>query len=145
MAKPNKRCMACGTKYTHCPDCSRADALKPSWASEFCSEPCKDLWLTLTRYNMGTNSKSEAKALISALDLKPIDAYAACVQRDYAKVMASEPKPKRGKRAEMKILDEIADVEPANIIDAIELASIKVQVVPEPDSITHEGVTIENE
>lgn len=111
MAQLNKCCLACGEKYSYCPDCSRADALKPSWSSEFCSESCKDLWLTLTRYNMGAHSKDEAKSIISALDIKPIDTYVACVQRDYNKVMTPDPKPKRGKRAELKLFDE-AIIEP---------------------------------
>ena len=112
MGKSNRTCMACRTKYSYCPSCSRTDALKPSWASEFCSESCKDLWLTLTRYNMGVHSKDEAKSIISALDLKPIDTYVDCVKRDYNKVMLEEKKPKRGKRAEMKILDDAMIIEP---------------------------------
>lgn len=123
MAQLNKTCLACKTKYSYCPSCSRADALKPSWHSEFCGETCKDLWLTLTRYNMGRLTKSEAKSIISALDLKPIDTYADCVKRDYSKVMASDPKPKRNKRIEIKPIDEVMIVEPVAI---------------EPES--HEGV-----
>ena len=116
----NRTCLACQTKYSYCPDCSRADALKPSWSSEFCSGTCKDLWLTLTRYNMGIHTKSEAKSIISALDLKPIDTYVACVQRDYAKVMTPDSKPKRGKRAELKLFDEAIGIEPIIVRSAIE-------------------------
>lgn len=110
MAQLNRRCLACSIKYTHCPDCSRADALKPSWASEFCSESCKDLWLTLTRFNMGTHSKDEAKEIISSLDLKPINTYVSCIQRDYAKVMVEEKKPRKPKKIrpviEVEVIDE---------------------------------------
>lgn len=111
MAKLNKQCLCCREKYSYCPSCSRVDALKPSWSSEFCSETCKDLWITLTRYNMGTHSKYEAKAIISALDLKPIDTYVDCVKRDYNKVMLDEKKSKRNKRIEIKHIDEVI-VEP---------------------------------
>ena len=89
----NRKCIACGTKYSYCPDCSRADALKPAWYSDFCIESCKELWFTLTRYNMGRLTKSEAKSVILDLDLKPIESYSQFVQRDYAKVMAEEKKP----------------------------------------------------
>lgn len=116
MARLNKQCLACKTKYSHCPDCSRADSLKPSWSSEFCSESCKDLWLTLIRYNMGVHSKHEAQAIISALDLKPIDTYAECVKRDYAKVMAPDPKPKRGRRIEIKPVDDAMIIEESHVV-----------------------------
>jgi hypothetical protein len=60
---------------------------------------------------MGVHSKDEAKSIISALDLKPIDTYVDCVKRDYNKVMLEGKKPKRGKRAEMKILDDAMIIE----------------------------------
>lgn len=111
MAKPNRTCIACQTKYNYCPDCSRADALKPAWFSEFCSLSCKDLWLTLTKYNMSMLSKDEARAIILNLDLKPIDTYVECVKRDYNKVMLEEKKPKRNKRIEIKPIDEVVNLD----------------------------------
>lgn len=94
MAQKNRTCLSCATKYSYCPDCSGVDKLNP-WKANFCSEPCKTMWETLTRFNMGRVSKSEAKDIISALDLKPIDTYVVCVQRDYAKVMVEEKRPRR--------------------------------------------------
>ena len=55
---------------------------------------------------MNRLTKSEAKDIISNLGLKPIDTYAACVKRDYAKVMAEEKKPRRIKKPE-PIIEEI--------------------------------------
>ena len=124
MAQLNKTCMACKTKYSYCPNCSRADALKPTWYSEFCSETCKELWLTLTRYNMNRITKSEAKSVISELDIKPIDNYVDCVKRDYNKVMAEDKKPKRNKRIEIKPVDEAMDIESEPIVVELE-AKIK--------------------
>ncbi len=114
MASKNRKCLSCGTKYSYCPSCSRVDALEPSWKSEFCSETCMALWTTLTKYNMEFLTKDEAKDIVSSLDLEPIDIYANCVQRDYAKVMAEEPK-KRGKRSEMKLFEEAMIFEPVAI------------------------------
>lgn len=114
----NRQCLSCATKYSYCPDCSRADKLAPTWKAQFCSEDCMTLWMTLTRYNMGTHSKSEAKEIISALDLKPIDVYVECVKRDYSKVMAEEKKSKRGKRIEIKPIDEVMDIE-QEIVESI--------------------------
>ena len=90
-----RTCIACKTNYNYCPACSRADALKPSWYSEFCSETCMTLWNTLTKYGMELLTKDEAKAIVSDLDIKPIDAYVYCVQRDYAKVMKEEKKSRK--------------------------------------------------
>ena len=135
MAHLNKKCLCDGTKYAYCPDCSRADALKPTWYSEFCSESCMTLWNTLTKFGMNLISKSEAKEIISTLDLKPIDAYVACVQRDYAKVMESEKKPRKIKKVEPIVEEEIVEIEP--IIEIAEPVAI------EPES--HEVVIKENE
>lgn len=129
----NRKCICCQEKYSYCPDCSRQDALKPSWSSQFCSEDCMTLWTTLTKYGMDRMEKSEAKEIIASLDLKPIETYAACVQRDYAKVMA----PKRGKRIEIKSIDEIIETEQPIIVDESEQQE---EVAEE-----HEVVTIENE
>lgn len=112
MASKNRKCLSCGEKYSYCPSCSRADALEPSWKSEFCSETCVTLWSTLTKYNMEFLSKEEAKGIVSALDLKPIDVYADCVQRDYAKVMEDEKKHNKNKK-----IEPIVDIEPIMAIE----------------------------
>lgn len=104
MAQKNRKCLACGTKYSYCPDCSRADKLAPTWKAEFCSEPCMTLWTTLTKFGMSRLSKSEAKEIISALDLKSIESYVACVKRDYEKVMAEE---KRSRRAYKPVIEQV--------------------------------------
>ena len=147
----NRKCIACGTKYSYCPDCSRADALKPTWYNDFCIESCKDLWLTLTRYNMDRLTKSEAKSAILELDLKPIESYSQFVQRDYAKVMAEDKKPKRGKRVEFQPVDEAIDIS-KEVVESIVEESIEIKleqpivaesVAEEPTS--HEVVKQENE
>lgn len=137
MANLNKKCFCCGEQYSFCPDCSNADKLAPSWKSEFCSESCMSLWSTLTKFGMKKLDKVEAKSIISALDLKPIESYASCVQKDYAIVMAEDKKARRSKRIEIKPIDEIVDIEPTIIEDAIE-ESIAIEE-------SHEVVTIENE
>ena len=106
MAIKTRKCLSCGTKYDFCPDCRGADRLAPAWRSEFCCEDCKTLWSTATKFNMNRLTKAEAKAIISALTLKPADQYVACIQRDLKNIMAEEPKPRRGKRALMPIIDE---------------------------------------
>jgi hypothetical protein len=64
---------------------------------------------------MGIHSKHEAKAIISELDLKPIDTYVDCVKRDYNKVMVEEKKLKRNKRIEIKPVDDAMIIKPVVI------------------------------
>lgn len=105
MAKLRK-CLCCQTKYSYCPDCIGADRLKPSYFATFCSEECKTIWDSMTKFNFGTITKSEAKSIISTIQLKPVETYAACIQRDLSKVMTEEPKPKRSRKVELKPIEE---------------------------------------
>ena len=150
MAIKERKCLSCTTTYKYCPSCSRVDALKPAWASQFCSESCATLWTTLTKFGMDRLTKSEAKSIISELDLKPIDYYVAHIQRDYKKIMAEEKKSKRGKRIEIKPVDEVMDVEPEVIESIVEnLIEAKydqpIEVIESADEAAHEVVTTENE
>ena len=137
MAK-NRQCICCGEKYNYCPDCSRADKLAPTWKSQFCSEDCMSLFMALTRYNMSRLTKDEAKEIISSLNLKPIDAYASCVQRDYAKVMHEEKKSRKAP----KKFEQIAEIE-LNIEQEVAKPVIEEPVVEEPT--VHEVIITENE
>lgn len=106
--KKNRQCICCSTRYSYCPDCNGSDRLKPSWHSEFCGEDCKELWQIATRFNMGLIKKQDAKEMISILDLKDKSEYVECIQRDIENIFAEEPK-KRGKRAELNLIDEMSD------------------------------------
>lgn len=124
MASNNRKCICCGTRYSYCPSCSNADRLAPSWKAEFCSETCKDLWLTATRFNMGKITKQEAQEIIKSLPLKPNTEYVACVQRDLDIILKEEPKPKRTKRTMAQPVDESAKTEPT-IIEQITYEVVK--------------------
>lgn len=151
MAAKNKKCLACSTKYSYCPSCSKADALKPSYFSEFCSTECMTLWTTCTRYNLNKLTKPEAKAIISALPLKPVEQYANCVQRDLGVILAEEPKPKakRSKRAALPVIDEAIpeEVKPAvnEIIEEIIDNQSVVTTEPVTDQDVHKVVNETNE
>lgn len=133
MATKNRKCLACGTKYSYCPDCNGADRLKESWHSEFCNSTCKDIWQTATKFNLGKLTKAEAKTIISALDLKPTEQYVACVQRDLGVILKEEPKPKRGKKAEAPVIEEPAS-DPITV-------DVDVQI----KEITADNITVEAE
>ena len=131
----NKQCLACKEKFSYCPDCSRADRLKPTWASQFCSEPCSILWTTLTKFGMSMITKSEAKAIISSLNLRPIDAYVECVKRDYNKVFESDRKTRK-----IKKLEPVVEIEP--MVELEQPIEVAESVAIEP---IHEVVLIEKE
>lgn len=134
MATNNRKCLACSTAYRYCPSCSRADKLAPAWKSEFCSEPCATLWATLTKFGMSMLTKSEAKSIISELDLKPIDAYVDCVKRDYNIVMAEDKKPKRGMRIKMNPIDEAVNIAPDVINETLSPVIESHEVVIEKEN-----------
>ena len=90
MARRDRKCICCQSKYKYCPTCSD-DKMKPTWMTEFCGETCKELWTTATKYNMNMLTKPEAKAAIEALELKERSAYVECVQRDLENILAEEP------------------------------------------------------
>lgn len=125
MGRRSRECYLCGKDYQYCPTCSQ-DKMKPAWMSEFHSESCKNIFDICTRFNMDLMSKSEAQDALNSCDLTNKENFKSYVIRDLEVIFAEEPK-KRGKRSELKIIDE-AIVEPVAI---------------EPTS--HEVVTIENE
>lgn len=115
MATSNRKCLCCNKHYSYCPDCSGADRLAPSWKAEFCSETCKDLWLTCTRYNMGRHTKQEAQDIIKSLPLKSVAEYVQCVQRDLGTILKEDQKSKRSKRIVAQPIDEAAAIAPSPI------------------------------
>lgn len=121
MAINNRKCTCCNERYSYCPSCSNADRLAPSWKAEFCSETCKDLWFTCTRFNMQRLTKQEAQDVIKSLPLKPTSEYVQCVQRDLWVILKEDPKPKRTKRAQIKPIDDFADIAPILIDDTSEV------------------------
>lgn len=126
MAIRDRKCLSCATLYKYCPECSKADALAPAWRAQFCSQSCKDLWLIATRYNTNDLTKEDAKSSILELGIKPIESYSVSIQRDLRNIMAEDKKPKRGKRADMKILDEVMEIEPEVVASIIEEQPIEV-------------------
>lgn len=121
----NRSCICCGDKYSYCPSCG-SDRFKPAWYATFCSETCKTLWETLSRYSMKFIDKKEATEIIQSLPLKDKSQYVACVQRDVEKFLA---KPKRTKKTEPKISEPVA----ANAVEE--------EPVPTEELIPAEAVT----
>lgn len=108
MGRRNRECYLCGRDYQYCPTCSQ-DKMKPAWMSEFHSEDCKNIFDICTRFNMGMMSKTEAQESLNSCDLSNKANFKSYVIRDLEVIFAEEPK-KRGKRATMPIIDEVADI-----------------------------------
>lgn len=113
----NRQCMCCDNIYYYCPSCGR-DRLKPTWYATFCSETCKDLWQTSSRYSMEFITKEDAVQIINTLDLQDVTVYRPRIQKFITDIthvenkIEPEKKFKRGKRIEIKPIDEFADIEP---------------------------------
>ncbi len=130
----NRKCICCGEKYQYCPSCGN-DRLKETWYSAFCSETCKDLWQTLSKYSMGFINKSQAIKLINTLPLKDKSKYVACVQRDLGKLFEKEVK--RNKSVKEQVIIEKSEIENISTQDTNKLIS-------ELNQNTHEVVKTEN-
>ena len=130
----NRKCICCGEKYQYCPSCGN-DRLKETWYSAFCSETCKDLWQTLSKYSMGFINKSQAIKLINTLPLKDKSKYVACVQRDLGKLFEKEVK--HNKSVTKQVMIEKLEVENISTQDTNKL-------IPELAQNTHEVVKTEN-
>lgn len=103
--RKNRKCICCSIEYSYCPNCGGTDRLKPSWYSEFCSEDCKELWMTATKFNMGMIEKKDAKDIILALSLKDKSEYVKCVQTDLDNILKDEEKvPTKAKKPKSHVV-----------------------------------------
>lgn len=81
MARRQRECYLCGTRYQYCPTCSE-DRAKPIWLLEFHTENCKNIFEICTRYNMGLISKAEAQNALIECDLSNQSKFQSYVQHD---------------------------------------------------------------
>lgn len=107
MGRKTRECYLCGEVYHYCPTCSQ-DRMKPSWMAEFHDENCKNIFDICTRFNMQLMTKEDAQKALEACDLSNKDHFKSYVQRDLVNIFAEETQPKRGKRVEIKPVDEPA-------------------------------------
>ena len=122
-----RQCMCCDNKYHYCPSCG-SDRLKPTWYATFCSETCKDLWYTLSRYSMGFITKEEAGNVIKALDINDFGTYRQRVQKSVSEIMymGPEKKPRRIKKSE-PIVEVVIEQE---IAESVKTELTEPTVVP---------------
>lgn len=118
-----RKCILCGNEYKYCPSCPK-DAKKEMWYAIFDSENCKNISKALTDYNLHKISKDEARNALLACDLsiRLNDHY----RNEINEIIAGpepviEIKPKRTKRAQIKPIDDFADITPILIDDTSEV------------------------
>lgn len=131
MAKLNKTCTVCGTKYSYCPVCS-ADNSKPSWMNMFCSENCKDLFQAATDYYAGELEPGKAKVIVEKSDLSNKENFKPSVQKfidalenvkaDYSSNVVEQPqKEEKVVVEEVKAEEVKIDSEPSDeVVEASE-------------------------
>ena len=116
MAKLNKTCTVCNTKYSFCPNCA-ADNSKPSWMNMFCSENCKNLFQAATDFYAGELTPGKAKAVVEKADLSNKANF---------------------KPSVVKFIDELADVEADYSADAEPVVEAVGQLVSEINQVVEE-------
>ena len=99
MAKRDRICYSCGTKYEYCPSCA-SDYLKPKWMFCFCCEECKDVFGILSDYNTAESkvTKDEVKEVLKKYNIKNFDRYNDDIQRQLKEIV-------NVKKAQKKIVD----------------------------------------
>lgn len=114
MGRRTRECYLCNTKYEYCPTCSQ-DKNKPAFMATFHSENCKNIFQICTNFNLGIQTKSEAKTALEQCDLSNKENFKSYVKNDLEKIFMEEPKFKRGKRAEF-VVEEATNIEVHEVV-----------------------------
>lgn len=59
-------CVTCGKQYRYCKNCSEFSHL-PTWMYAYCSEPCKDTYMVLNKYDFKHITAEEAQEELERL------------------------------------------------------------------------------
>lgn len=68
----NRECALCHGRYSYCPTCNTNE---PVYKNMFCSENCKDVFITVCKIRDNVLNNNEAKEILTSLDLSKIDSY----------------------------------------------------------------------
>ena len=58
-----RNCTVCGKQYRYCPKCQQYSNME-KWHIEYCSEQCRNTYLTINKYAFKHIDKEMAKALL---------------------------------------------------------------------------------
>lgn len=87
MAKYNRTCHVCPTKYYYCPSCPD-DTRDPQIFTMFCSERCQSIFLTLAENGSGKVDSETCKQNLLALNITENDKMLPHIQEHFNRVMA---------------------------------------------------------
>lgn len=133
MAKKNRICGSCGTKYSYCPTCSGSDRLAPAWKAKFCNETCKDVWSICSRYVMEIITKSEAIEELNKLNLDDISKYTQSIQKDIEKIKSNLAIDNNN---DLNTTTDKKDIETDNVKLEIKNEPIKTEIQKNENSAT---------
>ena len=93
MAKRNRICYSCGTKYEYCPSCA-IDFSKPKWMFCFCCEECKDVFEVLSNYNTAGAevTKDDVKQVLKKHNVENFDKYNDDIQNQLKEIVNTNKK-----------------------------------------------------
>lgn len=89
MAKYNRVCHTCPTKYYYCPTCPD-DNRDPQIYTMFCSERCKSIFLTLAENGSGKADLEVCKQKLLDLNVTENEKMLPHIREHFNKVMASD-------------------------------------------------------
>lgn len=81
-----RTCCTCRKTYKYCPKCQE-DKDKPYYHFLFCSENCKNIYDTLSAYEDGRITASEAKMQLDKSDLTRFDDFGESYKSSIAKIL----------------------------------------------------------
>lgn len=118
MAKLNRVCKVCGSKYRYCPSCETD--LRPTWYAMFHDENCKNIFMILTDEFLKKITTLEAKKELKKCDLSNSDNFTESIKKHLDNVMNYKVKNKTTlpKQKEEVVVDieenDVNDVEIVN-------------------------------
>lgn len=67
-----RTCTVCGTQYQYCKRCAQFKDL-PTWKMAYCSEPCRETYIAVNKYEFGHLTAEDALEIINLNKSKVIN------------------------------------------------------------------------
>lgn len=120
----NKKCALCHGRYSYCPTCNTNE---PVYKNMFCSENCKDVFITVCKIRDNVLNDDEAKEILASLDLSKIDSYSDAARTRIKKTLNIKEEAKEIETKEVEEVEEVKEIVETN--EAIEKNDIVTETV----------------
>lgn len=126
MAKANRECYTCSSKYYYCPNC-QSGIKKGSYYNMFCSERCSKIFKTLTNETFKHITTEQCKEELGSLNVKLSESFKDSIKKHIEKVMRhgesliekiEDIKIEENSDEQNTAENELANVENSIIVDA---------------------------